>query len=136
MKEAAEGVANGKKAIEEMKKEGAKADRIAKNEAAQASNERRLAFLREEYAAQLHLLELEVQDAQSAVQGAESTVHQTQKLFENKVVSRSELEVTERISEAAQRRLDRAKTLLELYRKADPKNAADREPTAQAESPK
>src|SRR5262249_31480900 len=109
LREAEAGLVDGKQALEEMKKEGAKADRIAKNDAAQAANERRLAFLREEFAVQLHLLELEAQDAQSAVQAAESGLQQTKKLFERGFVNHSEVEVAERALEAAQRRLDRAK---------------------------
>jgi Bacterial type II/III secretion system short domain len=86
--------------------------------------QRKLDFAREEYAAQIRLLELEVLDAESAVKAAQTKRQATVTAYERGAATRTALNEEERDTQAAQIRLDRAKTLLELYRKADPKNAA------------
>ncbi len=86
-------------------------------------NQRDLAFLREEYAAQLRLLQLEVQDAKSAF----DTANQQRELLAQKEskdrgsTSRENVLTVERAIEEARLKLQRAETLLDIYRKADPK---------------
>jgi hypothetical protein len=83
-------------------------------------SQRDLDFLREEYDAQMRLLELEVKDAQSAVEAANREVD---RLSHSGVSSRSN--EAKRALEAATLKLERGKTLLELYRKADPQQAGE-----------
>jgi hypothetical protein len=99
--------------------------------------QRRLDFIREEYAAQLRLLELDLQDAQSVLDSAASRLAATKAAFEKSPRS-SVLRQTEqaeaRAEAAARLRVEKAKTLLELYRKADPKSATADPPDGKEKS--
>ncbi len=88
--------------------------------------QQRLDLARAEYDAQIRLLELEVKDAQSAVEAADREVD---RLSRSGVSSRSN--EAKRALEAATVKLQRAKTLLELYRKADPQQATEVKPAAE-----
>jgi len=96
--------------------------------------ERRLAFIREEYAAQLRLLELELLDAESSVQSAGKERDDKKTLVDSGEYPITTLREAQRAYDAARLRLDKAKTLLDLYRKADPKAPAA-EPPAKSDPP-
>ena len=99
--------------------------------------ERDLAFLRDEYAAQLRLLELEVEEAKSAAEAAAKQwrLFSVSGTAETEAIRASKLAEAEQAERAAHGRLERAKTLLNLYRKADPKNAAPQPGTEPTSSP-
>ena len=105
-------------------------------EEATQRTERELNFLREEYAAQLRLLELEVQDAAAAVAAAQQMqkIAQEQEGVARGKMTQGNLLVSERAVQEANLRFHRAKTLLELYRKADPKDSAAEAGEAPVES--
>jgi hypothetical protein len=94
--------------------------------------ESRLAFSREEFAAQLRLLEIEVRDATNEFNTANNKRNLVTALFQSNSISKAEKVEVDRVAEKTKLRLERANTLLELYRKADPKNAPVTQP---AESP-
>jgi len=75
---------------------------------------------RAEYEAQIRLLELELKDAESAFTSAAG--HLTRLGAAGPAVSDSESKLAEgqRALDAARARVERAKTLLDLYRKVDP----------------
>ncbi|MBW8884992.1 MAG: hypothetical protein JF612_09510 [Planctomycetia bacterium] len=100
-------------------------DRAKAKERQLKDAEQRLELARAEYAAQIRLLELEMKDAASAVQSAQKAEQLARSLRERNpaAVSLSQLNEAQRALEGAQLRLERANTLVELYRKADPKNA-------------
>jgi hypothetical protein len=87
--------------------------------------QRRLAFVREEYAAQVKLLELELQEAASAAKAAQENYQSTMTLVKKNIVPESKIIDARQGIESAQIRVERAKTLLDLYRKADPTRSAD-----------
>jgi hypothetical protein len=87
--------------------------------------QQQLAFAREEYATQLRLLELELQDAESAAKAAEANYQSTRTLVKNNIVPQSKLNEALQGMESARIRIERAKTLLDLYRKADTAKSAD-----------
>jgi hypothetical protein len=89
-----------------------------------ARYEQRLDFLRKEYSVQLGLLELDVNDAKSALATAQRARDRTEELVKEKVVSGGELADADQVLQSAQSRLKRAEMLLYLYRKADPQNEA------------
>lgn len=95
-------------------------------------DQRELDFLREQYAAQIRLLELEVNDAASAVEVAQNAELNARKLHDAGAIPSRQFGETTRALEAAKLRLERANTLLELYRKADPKKTEA--PTAAPDS--
>lgn len=101
---------------------GQTAEQMAKAKQRVVEARRRdLAFLREEYAAQLRLLELELQDAQLALDSAAQQVADAKKLFEKGIETKDSLLARERAVQEAKLRINRATTLLDLYRKADEK---------------
>jgi hypothetical protein len=81
---------------------------------------RQLEFARDEYNAQMRLLQLEVEDSQSEVQAAEAACAAQSRRYRAGEATQDEFNRSERARQASQLRLERAKTLLELYRKADP----------------
>jgi hypothetical protein len=88
------------------------------------AEKRKRDLARVEYAAQIHLLELELKDAESAFAAAEGEQKMAEALFRSATLPRSKFTEAERTLEMAKLRIERAKTLLELYLKADPKNPA------------
>jgi arsenate reductase-like glutaredoxin family protein len=80
---------------------------------------RNLAIHRDELAAQIRLLKLELKDAESAAELAAHELQRLEPLVRSGVVAKSKLLKARRDAEAAQLRTDRARTLLELYRKVE-----------------
>lgn len=78
-----------------------------------------LAALRAEFDTQVRLLELNVADAKQALDAAVRKRDLTKSLHERGVVPVSELADVERAVSAAQHALERAETILELYRKVE-----------------
>jgi hypothetical protein len=99
-------------------------------ERAVADAQRKLDFARQEYAAQIRLLELEFRDAQSALQTAQQKYARIEWIAAKNpgALSQSERIEAQRPVDAASLRLERAKTLLDLYRKADPRSVAAETP--------
>jgi hypothetical protein len=119
----------------ELAKKG-KGDKIKQLEELRDRNRRDLAFLREEYGAQIRLLELEVQDAQSAFVAAEKERGISKALHMSASVPLSRVNEAERAAEAAKLRLERSKTMLELYTKADPIQKAPEKSASEEDKPK
>jgi hypothetical protein len=94
--------------------------------------ESRLAFAREEYNAQLRLLEIDVLDATNEWNTANNKRAMITALFQSSTIPKTEKDEADRAAQAAKLRLERANTLLELYRKADPKSAPAPEPQTDA----
>jgi multidrug resistance efflux pump len=89
--------------------------------------EKELKFIREEFASQIRLLELALQDAQSKAETAKQNARRIEQLQSNRVVSQEEAEKARQSASSAQSSVDQIVTLLDLYRKADPAKPA---PTA------
>jgi capsule polysaccharide export protein KpsE/RkpR len=90
------------------------------NAAAVESARRNLDILREEFTAQIRLLELELERAETAAQAASQDHDRLQRLHENRVVSDAELAEAQLQAATADLDVQRIQTLLELYRKAGP----------------
>lgn len=84
--------------------------------ASQRYAQRRLEAIQAEYAAQLKLLELEIQSAKASLGKAQLELANTEKLHAVRVVSQQELEMHQFTFKQAQVRLDQLNTLYELYR--------------------
>ncbi len=82
--------------------------------------QRRRQFVRDELAAQITLLKVELDDAQSAHDSALAAANRLRQLVERGVVPTTEFETAEREAERTRGRLRKAQTLLELYLKVDP----------------
>jgi multidrug resistance efflux pump len=76
-----------------------------------------LAIPRDDLAAQIRLLELELKDATSAAASAALSVERLTPLYRQGTVPLSPITKAHRDFQAAQLRVQRARTLLELYRK-------------------
>jgi hypothetical protein len=82
------------------------------------SSRRQLAIIRQEYAAQIRLLELELKEAELAADAAVEHRDRQKRLREAGIVTSSEMAEAQLDADTAQLGVERAKTLLELYRKA------------------
>lgn len=108
-----------------------------------AADERRLKALQAEYAAQLRLLELELQSAEVAMQTSKAESQRAEELLRIGAVGGGvqEAERRKREAEQARVRLEQLKTLYELYRAAGKTDAGAKEkpssepPAAGAEPP-
>jgi hypothetical protein len=100
-------------------------------EASVKQAQQRLELIRAEYAAQIRLLELEVNAATAELKNAEEGVEVAEAGFKTARKPRSAVIEARQQLVAPRLRLDRATTLLDLYRKADPQAAADN-PTSAA----
>jgi uncharacterized protein (TIGR03067 family) len=111
-------------------------DTVRKAEAGNATRDElttaqeRYLLIREELAAQLQLLELELRDAQGQMELSAEELARREKLYQAQAISQSELGQAQRDLTSARFRADRAKTLLELFRKVDaaPGPATEAEP--------
>ena len=75
-------------------------------------------------------VELELENAKSVAELAAKKRERLAILQKESAIPQSALSDAEREGQSAQLRVERAKTLLDLYRKADPKNATPGESTA------
>jgi len=80
--------------------------------------QRRLNLVREEFAAQVHLLELEVRTTEAAAATAQEELQRLTSLFKSGAAPASEVSDAKLKAEQASVRLEQAKTLLQLYLKA------------------
>jgi hypothetical protein len=98
-----------------------------------------LAVIREELAAQIRLLELELKKAETAADPAVEPLERVKKLHsEAKTITDSEMAEVQRDADMAKLDVERARTALELYRKVDPREPAQPVPaeeTPRTESP-
>ena len=78
-----------------------------------------LAALRDEFDTQVRLLELNLADAKQALDAAVGKRDMAKILHERGIAPVSELADAERAVEAAQNALERAQTVLDLYRKIE-----------------
>jgi uncharacterized protein (TIGR03067 family) len=113
-------------------------DAVRKAEAGYATQEelataqKRQALIREELATQLRLLELELSDAEQAVESSTEELNRRERLLRRQAISPSELAAARQDASTARNRLDRTKALLELYLKIDLPQPADRDPSPPA----
>lgn len=84
---------------------------------------RRQQILRDELAAQIQLLEQEVADAEARLAMAEADLKRMRLLVAKKVSDQEALDVANLEAKQAERRVDAAKTLLDLYLKVEPKQS-------------
>jgi hypothetical protein len=127
LREAEEAVANVKSWMAGLDPTG-KGEKVTERERESAEKvlpswERRLKWVRDQYDAQLRLLELELKDAASAVESAKKAEEVARILHQQGRTQFNQLNDAQRALEAATLRVERANTLLDLYRKADPKRA-------------
>jgi hypothetical protein len=101
-------------------------------DAALQSARKRLEFVRAEYAAQIRLLELEVNAAKAELKNAEEGAQIAEAGFRAAKKPRSAVIEARQPIVAARLRLERATTLLDLYRKADPQASAAGAPSSTA----
>jgi hypothetical protein len=85
--------------------------------------EQRLRLAQAEYAAQIRLLQLELQDATSAVSAAEQQSKLAKEMHKVRPDRNEQVISSERTLQDAQLREERAKTLLDLYQQVDPKQS-------------
>lgn len=100
--------------------------------------QQRLSLVREEFAAQVHLLELEVRTTEAAATTAQEELQRLTSYFKNGTVPWSQVSDAKLKAEQASVRLEQAKTLLDLYLKAgenpDLKPGAAKSPSQAPES--
>ena len=92
------------------------------------SSRRQLDVIREAYATQIRLLQIELQEAQLAYKAATQHLDRLKKLYEAKAASVSELAEAQHRADGAKLSVERAKTLLDLYRKVDPTDPPQEQP--------
>jgi hypothetical protein len=108
---------------------------LKSSERALAKDQTELAFVREEFASQIRLLELALQDAQSRAEVANQNARRIEQLVSKGAATQEEVEKARQGASSAQHQAAQLTTLLDLYRKADPAKTtttatADVNPTA------
>ncbi len=83
-----------------------------------AQLQQRLSLIRDEYAARIRLLELEVQEADATLKVAGQSLARTKAFFEGGQASSTDMDQATLSHGRAKVRLEKAQTLLDLYRKA------------------
>jgi len=94
------------------------------NAAAVESARRRLAILQEEYSTQMHLLHIELKKAEAAAAPLIRALKTTNKLYKADAISELEMLRGQRDANMAELDIERVTTLLDLYRKVDPRGPA------------
>ena len=94
-----------------------------------------LAALRDEFEAQVRLLEVNLADAKEGLDAASRKREMTKAMYDNGMLHISELANEDRAVATAKHALERAQTVLELYRKIEPPSGDEQpDPTARSNS--